>query len=73
MVAARPTFEFDKEIIGLICQKEHLQHDLQDPSLSPRRRATLQQQLAAVQAHLVALQAIVDGQWNATGLSVTCI
>ena len=60
MAAAHPTFEIDKEIVRLTREKERLLHDLQDP-ISARRRATLQQQLAAIQAYLAALQAIVDG------------
>ena len=60
MVAARPTFEIDQEIVRLTREKEHLLRDLQDP-ISARRRATLQQWLAAIQAFLATLQAIVDG------------
>ena len=53
-------------------QKEWILRDLQDP-VSARRRAGLQQWLAAIQACLAALQAIVDGWRNAAGLSVTRI
>ena len=62
MAAVQPTYELDEEIIHLLRQKEKLVCDLQDPGLSARRQATLQQWLAAVQAHLAALQTIVDGQ-----------
>ena len=72
MAAVRLTFKLDEEIVRLTHEKECLLHDLQD-HLSFRRRATLQQWLAAVQAHLVVLQAIVDRQWNAADLSVTHI
>ena len=63
MAAVHPTHEIDEEIVRLMRQKESLVRDLQDP-LTARRRAALQQQLAAVQAHLVALQVVVDGQRN---------
>ena len=61
MAAAQPMYELDEEIIRLLRQKEKLVHDLQDLGLSARRQATLQQRLAAIQAHLATLQAIVDG------------
>ena len=73
MAAAQPMYELDEEIIRLLRQKEKLVHDLQDLGLSARRQATLQQQLAAIQAHLATLQTIVDGQRNTAGLSVTQI
>ena len=72
MAAARPTFEIDQEIIRLTRVKERLVCDLQDP-ISAGRRATLQQWLAAVQACLATLQAIVDGQRTVPGLSITRI
>ena len=70
MAATRQTWEIDQEIMQLTCRKEQILRDLQDP-ISTRRRATLQQQLAAIQAHLATLQAIVDGRRNAPGLSIT--
>ena len=71
MAAAQPTYELDEEIIRLLRQKEKLIRDLQDPGLSTRRQATLQQWLVAIQAHLAALQVVVAGQRNTAGLSVT--
>ena len=73
MVAAQPTYELDEEIICLLIQKEKLVRDLQDPGLSARRQATLQQWLAAIQARLATLQTIVDGRRNTASLSVTRI
>ena len=70
MVGARQTWEIDQEIVQLTRCKEQILRDLQDPILAGRW-ATLQQWLAAIQAHLATLQAVVDGQRNATGLSVT--
>ena len=72
MVAARQTWEIDKEIVQLTRQKEQILQDLQDP-VSAGRWATLQQWLVAIQAHLAALQVVVDGRRNAAGLSITRI
>ena len=72
MAAGRQTWEIDQEIVQLTHCKEQILWDLQDPILAGRR-ATLQQWLAAIQAHLAALQAVVDGRRNAVGLSVTRI
>ena len=67
MVAARQTWEIDQEIVQLTSQKEQILRDIQDP-VSMRRWAGLQQQLAAIQAHLAALQAIVDNNNNNNNL-----
>ena len=72
MVAARHTWEIDQEIVQLTCRKEQILLDLQDP-ISAGKWAALQQWLAAIQAHLATLQAIIDGWRNAPGLSVTQI
>ena len=72
MAAARQTWEIDQEIVQLTHQKEQILRDIWDP-ISVRRRAGLQQWLAAIQACLTALQEIVDGWQNAAGLSVTRI
>ena len=72
MAAARQTWEIDQEIVQLTRQKEQILRDIWDP-ISARRWAGLQQWLAAIQAHLATLQAIVDSWRNATGLSVTRI
>ena len=72
MAGARQTWEIDQEIVQLTHRKEQILWDLQDP-VSAGRRATLQQQLAAIQAHLATLQAVVDGCRNAAGLSITRI
>ena len=72
MVAGRQTWEIDQEIVQLTRRKEQILRDLQDP-ISAGRQATLQQQLAAIQAHLATLQAVVDSRRNAAGLSVTRI
>ena len=72
MAGARQTWEIDQEIVQLTRRKEEILRDLQDP-ISAGRRATLQQQLAAIQACLATLQAVVDGHRNAAGLSITRI
>ena len=72
MAAGRQTWEIDQEIVQLTRHKEQILQDLQDP-VSAGRWATLQQWLAAIQAHLAALQVVVDGRRNAVGLSVTRI
>ena len=72
MAAARQTWEIDQEIVQLTRQKEQILRDIRDP-VSARRRAGLQQWLAAIQACLATLQAIVDSRRNAAGLSVTRI
>ena len=72
MVAARQTWEIDQEIVQLTHQKEQILRDLQDP-VSARRWAGLQQWLAAIQACLATLQAVVDSRRNTAGLSVTQI
>ena len=72
MAAARQTWDIDQEIIQLTRRKEQILCDLQDP-VSAGRQTALQQQLVAIQACLAALQAIVDGQRNAPGLSITRI
>ena len=72
MVAARHTWEIDQEIVQLTCRKEQILLDLQDP-ISAGKWTALQQWLAAIQAHLATLQAIIDGWRNAPGLSVTQI
>lgn len=73
MAQVRPTYQIDEEIIALTWQIEKIQRDLQDPSLSVRRRATLQQKLVAAQARLVALQATADRRRNTAGLAITWI
>ena len=72
MVVGRQTWEIDQEIVQLTRRKEEILWNLQDP-ISAGRQATLQQWLAAIQACLATLQAVVDGRRNATGLSVTRI
>ena len=72
MAAGRQTWEIDQEIVQLTRHKEQILWDLQDP-VSAGRWATLQQWLAAIQAHLAALQVVVNGRRNAAGLSVTRI
>ena len=72
MAVGRQTWEIDQEIVQLTRRKEQILRDLQDP-ISAGRWATLQQQLAAIQADLATLQAVVDGHRNAAGLSVTRI
>ena len=70
MAAARETWEIDQEVVQLTCWKEQILQDLQDP-ISAGRWAALQLWLAAVQACLATLQAVVDGWRNASGFSVT--
>ena len=72
MAAVRQTWEIDQEIVQLTRQKEQILRDIRDP-VSARRQAGLQQWLAAIQACLATLQAIVDSRRNAAGLSVTRI
>ena len=72
MAAGGQTWEIDQEIVQLTRCKEEILQDLQDP-ISAGRWATLQQWLAAIQACLATLQAVVDGRRNAAGLSVTRI
>ena len=61
MVAARQTWKIDQEIVQFTRQKEQILRDILDP-VSARRWAGLQQWLVVIQAHLAALQVIVDGR-----------